>query len=56
VDVITFVIAENASLMDREGYIIFKSTDSKITQTVKISQGRGDTNIESPEIGGENEW
>ena len=56
VDVITFVIAENASLMDREGYIIFKSTDSKITQTVKINQGRGDTNIESPEIGGENEW
>jgi hypothetical protein len=56
VDVITFVIAENASLMDREGYIIFKSTDGKITQTIKINQGRGDTNIESPETGGENEW
>ena len=56
VDIITFVVAENASLMDREGYIIFKSTDSKITQTVKINQGRGDTNIESPETGGENEW
>ena len=55
-DVITFIIAENASVVDREGYIIFKSYDEKISQSVKISQGRGDTNIESPEEGGNNEW
>ena len=56
VDVIIFVIAENASVMDREGYIIFKSQDGKISQSVKICQGRGDTNIESPENGGNHEW
>ena len=51
-----FDIIENATIYDREGYIVFKSQDGSLSQSVTISQGQGDVNIESPEDGGDNEW
>lgn len=55
-DKFVFDIIENATMYDREGYIVFKSQDGSLSQSVTISQGQGDVNIESPEDGGDNEW
>ncbi len=52
----TFNIAQNINPTQREGTIVFKAKVGDFSQTVKISQQRGDTNIESPEDGGDYEW
>ena len=52
----TFDIAANINPTQREGTIVFKAKVGDFSQTVKISQQRGDTNIESPEDGGDYEW
>ncbi len=52
----TFKVEENVNPTKREGAIVFKSKSGDISQSVKILQQRGDTNIESPEDGGEYEW
>lgn len=55
-DKFTFTIAENVNPTKREGSIVFKSKYSDLSQTVKIYQEKGNTNIESPEDGGDYEW
>lgn len=55
-DLLTFAIEENVNFTNREGVIKIISKDKSLYRDIKILQEKGNTNIESPENGGNFDW
>ena len=55
-DLLIFDVRENVNFTIREAVIKIASKDTSLCQDIKIIQKGGNTNIESPEDGGEFDW